>query len=249
MGNSLEHQIYAHHCSFSTINSRTLGGLYPSRNIIFVMVGFLGAIRHCFISVTNFTSMEISKHLDQFEKQIKSCGRKFGITALVFISLYLLIGNARSIQPNPFVTGGTIAVNMVIPVLAGVLFGRWMGFVVGFFAAVVNGLLPEFFAMGTQIDGIDILAAIPHAIMGFLAGVLSRKYSDLIAFSSLLVGHILNLTSFYLAGIMTMAELKNPSLWGQILVETIIGMMACMVLCALYRLAFLSPKRELCPPV
>lgn len=197
---------------------------------------------------TTVSQFKISKHLDQFETHIRSCGRRYFLTASVFILLYLLIGNARSIQPNPFVTGGTIAVNMVIPVLAGVLFGRWMGLTVGLTASLINGLIPGFFWTGNEIAAIDLFAAIPHGIMGYLAGYLARKYSDLVAFSSLLVGHALNLTAFFLGGIMTWAELNNPSLWGQILTETVIGMMACMILVALYRLAFLSPKRELCSP-
>ncbi|MDL5055375.1 ECF transporter S component [Oscillatoria laete-virens NRMC-F 0139] len=192
--------------------------------------------------------MVISKHLEHFERQIRSCGRKFCVTALVLIALYLLIGNARSVQPNPFVTGGTIAVNMIVPVLAGVLFGRWMGLVVGFVSSLLNGIIPGLYAFGNEIEAIDILAAVPHALMGFLAGVLARRFSDLIAFTSLFAGHVMNLTAFCLGGIMTFAELKNSALWGQIMVETLVGIMACMIMAALYRLAFLSPKRELTEP-
>ena len=86
----------------------------------------------------------------------------------ILIAVYILLGNSRSIQPNPFIPGAIIAVNMIVPVIAGILFGSWTGFLVGIFGTFLNSLTPagSFF---------EFLAVLPHGIMGFLAGYFSGK--------------------------------------------------------------------------
>ena len=76
----------------------------------------------------------------------------------VLILLYALIGNARSIQPNPFIPGAVIAVYMVVPVVGGLLFGPLVGLVAGVFGALLNAISPA----GSPFEFASVL---PHGVM------------------------------------------------------------------------------------
>ena len=70
-------------------------------------------------------------------------GRQRDVSQVVLpVILYVLLGNARSIQPNPFIPGAVIAVNMVVPVLTGILFGRVPGLLVGLLGTLLNAVSP-----------------------------------------------------------------------------------------------------------
>jgi uncharacterized membrane protein len=86
----------------------------------------------------------------------------------VLILLYVLMGNSRAIQENPFIPGAIIAVNMIVPVVGGILFGRACGFWVGLIGTALNALTPA----GSLFE---VLAIIPHAAMGYTAGQLSGR--------------------------------------------------------------------------
>lgn len=173
----------------------------------------------------------------------------------VLVILYTLIGNARSVEPNPFIPGAIVAVNMVIPVLAGVLFGARTGLLVGFFGALANALVlhtlnPQGNPQAHLSAEFELLAAAPHAAMGFLAGYLRRWLPTFILAGSLIVGHVLSIAFFLTVPPLLGQEplvpfhvLMNSNLWYAILYETFIGIITVTVMTAVYRIGFENLKK------
>lgn len=156
---------------------------------------------------------------------------KWLLRLLILIIVYVLLGNSRSIQPNPFIPGAIIAVNMVIPVIAGILFGSWTGFLVGIFGTFLNSLTPagSFF---------EFLAILPHGIMGFLAGYFRGKLPSPILSLSLIIGHLLNIFMFTISDMLPIASLMNITFWYALAYEGFIGIITILVIIGIYRIGF-----------
>jgi uncharacterized membrane protein len=142
---------------------------------------------------------------------------------VIFVALYVLLGNARSVQENPVVPGAVIAVNMVVPVLAGILYGRGQGLLVGFFGT----LLAAFSPIGSAFE---IAAIIPHSIMGFLAGYFKDKAPTPIVACTLFIGHLLNIIMFVLFSLLPISLVADGQFWMGLLYETFIGIVTIMIL-------------------
>ena len=152
------------------------------------------------------------------------------------VLLYVLLGNARSVQPNPFIPGAIIAVNMVIPVLAGILFGRVAGLLVGLLGTLLNAVTPA----GSLFE---FLSIVPHGIMGWVAGHYREKVPTLILACSLIVGHGLNILMYVLFGALSFASLLHLTFWYGLAYETFAGVIAVSILAGIYRLGF-QPSPE-----
>jgi len=163
--------------------------------------------------------------------------RKELIRTLILIALYVLLGNARSIEENPFIPGASIAVNMIVPITAGILFGKKCGFFVGILGTLLNSFTPA----GSIFE---ILAILPHGIMGYAAGLMKQRYASPIAASAILVGHVLNIVMFSLYTASTGTVLLEPSMlmnsqfWFGIISESIVDVIAIMILIGVYRVGF-----------
>jgi hypothetical protein len=160
---------------------------------------------------------------------------RWALQVLAGVALYVLLGNARSVQPNPFIPGAIIAVNMVVPVVAGIVLGRAAGFLVGVFGTLGNALSPA----GSLFEW---LAIGPHGTMGLVAGHLRDRAATPILAASLLVGHLLNLTLFVSFGAVQPAVLRRPALWYGLGYEALVGIMTVTVLVGVYRLAMEPPE-------
>jgi uncharacterized membrane protein len=153
------------------------------------------------------------------------------LTVAIFALLYVLIGNARSVHDNPFIPGAIVSVSVIVPVLAGILFGQRAGFLTGIFGTALNYLSPA----GSLFE---LLSIIPHGIMGFSAGFLKRRFSTPIAALALVVGHILD-TSVYIAlNIIPRDTVTNPQFWSGMAYETFIGVIGITLITSIYRLGF-----------
>jgi uncharacterized membrane protein len=150
--------------------------------------------------------------------------------------LYLLLGNARSIQPNPFIPGAIIAVNMVIPVLTGILFGRVPGLLVGLLGTLLNAISPA----GSLFE---FLSIVPHGIMGWVAGQFREKFPTPIVACSLIVGHGLNILMYVLFGLLSFTSLLRPTFWYGLTYETFAGVIAVTIMAGIYRVGF-EPSRD-----
>jgi len=149
--------------------------------------------------------------------------------------LYLLLGNARSIQPNPFIPGAIIAVNMVIPVLTGILFGRVPGLLVKLLGTLLDAISPA----GSLFE---FLSIVPHGIMGWVAGQFREKYPTPIVACSLIVGHGLNILMYVLFGLLSFTPLLHPTFWYGLTYETFAGVIAVTILAGIYRVGFESSR-------
>jgi len=165
-----------------------------------------------------------------------STEKKKELAQIILLSiLYVLIGNGRSIQPNPFIPGAVIAVYMVVPVVAGILFGCRVGFFVGLFGTLLNALSPA----GTAFEFASI---IPHAIMGMAAGCLRGKFPTPIVACTLLIGHVLNMMVYMLSGLVDFGFHRDILFWKGLAYESFVGIMTVYVIATIYRLGFTPNK-------
>ncbi len=155
--------------------------------------------------------------------------RNEAIIVAVFVVLYVLIGNARSIHENPFIPGAVIAVNMIVIVLAGILFGKRTGFLVGIIGTALN-----YFSPAGSI--FELLSIIPHGIMGLSAGFLKERFSTPLAGLSLVVGHTLNTIVYIGFDLVPKDALSNPQFWSGIAYEVFIGVIAITLIASIYKL-------------
>ena len=157
--------------------------------------------------------------------------RKSIVLMLVLIVIYILLGNARSVKPNPFIPGAVVALNMIVVVVAGIIGGKKMGATVGFFATLFNAFSP----VGSVFE---FAAIIPHTIMGYLAGYLRLKVATPFVALTLLVGHGLNIAFFLIFGLMTYTVLLQSLFWLGIAYETFFGIIGIVITHAIYRMGF-----------
>ncbi len=157
--------------------------------------------------------------------------RHFLTKTAILIVLYVLLGNARSIQPNPFIPGAIIAINMIVPVLAGILFGPWCGLAVGLCGTFINSFTP----VGSAFE---LMATFPHAAMGFVAGLWADRAPTPIPSMALAVGHLGNIAVFLAVGLMPIADVTTARFWFGLLTEFFVGMVAVSLIAALYHVAF-----------
>lgn len=116
-----------------------------------------------------------------------------GIGIICFIVLYPITKIYLNHLPNPMIDGAILAFNMILPVLCGFLYGPMSGFVAGAVGLGISSLI-----FGSLYDASSVL---PSAIMGYTAGMLGKRRSELLASFSIFVGHSLNLVFFYRLGI------------------------------------------------
>lgn len=120
---------------------------------------------------------------------------------IIFIILYNILYLFTHFIPNPAVPNGYIAINMIVPVIAGYLFGPMSGFIVGAFGVGINTLI--------NASSITLIAIFPIMMMGYLAGYIGKFRNTFIASLTIVVGHCLNILYFYRHG---QIELENSSL-------------------------------------
>lgn len=159
-------------------------------------------------------------------------GKRNFVFAIVFIVLYVLLGNARSVKPNPYIDGAVIAVNMIVPVVAGIVSGKKTGAVVGFFGTLLNAISPA----GSIYE---FAAVIPHTIMGYTAGFLRQKYATPVSAFALLIGHILNIIMFLVTGLIQAHVLTGYFFLG-IAYESFFGIVAIIISVSIIKMGFMN---------
>ena len=168
---------------------------------------------------------------------VRALGRRRDVFQVVLpVVLYVLLGNARSIQPNPFIPGAIIAVNMVVPVLAGILFGRVPGLLTGLLGTLLNAITPA----GSVFE---FLSIVPHGTMGWVAGHFRESVPTVFLACSLIVGHGLNILVYVLFGALSITSLFHLAFWYGLIYETFAGVIAVTILAGIYRVGF-QPSLE-----
>lgn len=136
--------------------------------------------------------------------------------------------------PNPFVPSADIALNMIFPILAGYFYGPMSGAVAG---ALGTGL-----SAWLGADLYDLAAILPHALMGATAGLAGESRAQFPAAFSVLIGHLLNILSYWRFGLLTFEHL-NTLVLG-LLTETTIDVVATILLIVLLQ-RWLYKEKEL----
>jgi len=159
------------------------------------------------------------------------------IKIFVFILLYVLLGYVNSYVPNPIVPEAIVAVNMIIIVIAGILFGKEVGLIVGLMGTLINAVI-----MGNS-SGADFEYAsiIPHLIMGWTAGKLREKNGLFISSLAIVVGHALNKIAYLIVGLMKTADI-NSVFWKGLGYEAILGIISIIIISWLYIKIFHEKK-------
>jgi len=148
----------------------------------------------------------------------------------VLAALYVIIGQFTRFIPNPMVPGATIALNMVVVVIAGILLGPVPGALVGLIGTGINA----FITSGTRSGGFELAAIIPHAIMGLTAGLVGRR-SLIFGALTILVGHVLNIIAFILVGLLPANQIAATIFSVGLLVEAVIDVVVILIVVPLLR--------------
>jgi LytS/YehU family sensor histidine kinase len=151
------------------------------------------------------------------------------VRIIVLVILYVLLGNIPQIQQNPIIRDATLAVNMIIVVLAGVLFGRKVGLSVGLFGTFFNALSPAG-------NAFEFAAIVPHIIMGWTAGALKENTSVFWGSLAIILGHLLNILVFLMAGLITLGVISSNTFWYGLGFEALLGIVSVNIIVFICRL-------------
>ena len=157
--------------------------------------------------------------------------KKEVVEVIILSAIYIILGNARSIQPNPFIPGAAIAVNMIVPIIAGILFGRYVGLATGIIGTTLNMFTPA----GTIYEA---LAIAPHGIMGFVAGYLRNRLAMPFIACSIIIGHALNMTAFILYNLVPLATVYTAKFWYGFSYEVLVEVIAIIIIVTIYKATF-----------
>ena len=146
----------------------------------------------------------------------------------VLAAVYVVLGQLVRFIPNPMVPGAIIALNMVVVVIAGILLGPVAGALVGLVGTGVNSISPAG-------NAFEVAAIIPHAIMGFVAGWVGGRVPTIIAALTIIVGHVLNVLVFILAGLMPANQMTATVFSVGLLAEVVADIVVIIILVPVLR--------------
>ncbi len=155
------------------------------------------------------------------------------IKLFVMVLIYVLLGNLNSLVANLIVPGAVVAVNMIIVVLAGILFGKEVGLLTGLMGTSINGVIA-----GSNFEYASI---IPHLIMGWAAGKIREKKGLIGSSLAIIIGHALNVIAYLIAGLMTQEDINN-TFWKGLTYEALFGIISIIIIAWLYIKIFKHEK-------
>ncbi len=143
------------------------------------------------------------------------------IKVAIGVIAYVGLGQLTQFIPNPMLPRASLALNIVVPVIIGYWSGSRVGALVGVIGTALNFLVrlpfhgPDFY---------EALAIIPHGIMGAISGWRGLEGARIAAAATVFAGHLLNIASFTLAGLLPRATLGEQLFWSGLLAESVIDM-------------------------
>ena len=146
----------------------------------------------------------------------------------VLAAVYVVLGQLVRFIPNPMVPGAIIALNMVVVVIAGILLGPVAGALVGLIGTGVNAISPAG-------NAFEVAAIIPHGIMGLVAGWVGGRVPTIIAALTIIVGHVLNVLVFILAGLMPANQMTATVFSVGLLAEVVADIVVIIILVPVLR--------------
>ena len=117
------------------------------------------------------------------------------------------------------VPSANLALNMIFPILAGYFYGPMSGAVAGLIGTGLSALVGA--------DIFDAVSILPHAIMGYLAGLAGASRAQFTAALSILSGHILNILFYWRLDLITFDHVGTLLLG--LLTETTVDVVAIVL--------------------
>ena len=146
--------------------------------------------------------------------------------SLIFLTLAYPLTHFIFVHlPNPFVPSANLALNMVFPILAGYFFGPLSG---AFAGAVGTGLSALLGA-----DPYDALSILPHATMGYIAGLAGGSRSQFMAALSIVSGHVLNILFYWRFDLVTFDNMGTLLLG--LITETTVDLVAIILIIVFFQ--------------
>lgn len=153
---------------------------------------------------------------------------------VIYSVIYVLLGNARSTQQNPFIPGANIAMNMIVPVIAGILMGYKIGGLSGFVGTIINAMITQ--------SPFEFAAILPHTLMGIAAGMIPGQTSLLVASCAVVIGHVLNISVFLLVGLMQFINLLEAGFLLGLGLEILFDIVAIVAIVMLVRFVYIQGR-------
>lgn len=122
--------------------------------------------------------------------------------------------------PNPVVPSANLALNMIFPILAGYFYGPISGAMAGAFGTGIAALVSP--------DLYDVMSILPHAVMGYVAGLAGGSRSQFVAALSIILGHLLNVLFYWRFELITADNMGI--LFLGLLTETTVDIVAIVLL-------------------
>lgn len=145
---------------------------------------------------------------------------------LVGLGYYVVLGQITHYLPNPMLEDASLAINMVIPVIAGYCRGSLVGGLVGGVGTLLNLLLK------VPLHGWDyyeLVAILPHAMMGIAAGWSQVSRSHISTAFTIIIGHSLNLIFFLLTGLLSLEVVLQSVFWTGLVMEVLVDLIIIML--------------------
>jgi uncharacterized membrane protein len=136
--------------------------------------------------------------------------------------------------PNPVVPSANLALNMIFPILAGYFYGPLSGVVAG---AIGTGL-----AAFAGPDMYDALSILPHALMGYAAGLAGESRSQFAGALSIILGHLLNILFYWRFDLIPFGHVDTLLLG--LLTETTIDVVAIILLIVFLQKTLYTDKEQ-----
>ena len=175
---------------------------------------------------------------------------RVAVRVCVLVTLYLLLANARSVQPNPVNPDAIMAIQVIVPVIAGLLSGPRIGALVGGLGTLLavavhalKGLAGGDVVLGSSNLEFEAVMVLPNIISGALSGWLSKHLPSPLPASALAAAHLLGILGFALLGYLPPENLRSSQLWLSVAWESFIGIALVTAAVGIYRLALSREAR------
>ncbi len=152
-------------------------------------------------------------------------GKKRAIGLAILTLLYAALHPLVQVIPNPMVPGAIVALNMVLPVLAGYLYGPLSGAIAGGVGTALSA--------GLWRDPFDAVAILPHLVMGLVAGWVGHSRQQVLSAGTILIGHSLNMLLYLRLGLLQIGPEEVGGVLLGLVTETMIDVVAIVLLATL----------------
>ncbi len=166
--------------------------------------------------------MNIRSKLSTFIPQPKNL-----LKIILGVSVYVALGQLTHYIRNPMLPAASLALNMVVPVVIGYCTGSAVGGLVGGLGTLAN------FLVKWPIYGPDLyelMAVLPHALMGAVAGWSSLRDRRAGVAFTILIGHILNLIVFVAVGLINITAIQDSSFWLGLMAEGMVDLIVILMM-------------------